>query len=657
MVLLLNGTNVTWAQEYHFTTNLNLHIQNPSSGYSGTLPIKAIFTKCVGSVYMLINFNRSSFVPTHYTYEGVKYPIQQIKHLNPSPDVECVTFNAEVIHWGSVCFQKKLSCVMEGTSCYDLGYVIAEAKDAEPYFKDFFFTLRSVEADNITRRDYKLEGKLREMKEAKKRELEDKKRAEEEEKKKEAEEKAKEKEAEEKAKEKEAEEKEKEANRLAEEAKKAQDHGIENADESSLGSPSVAGQQEVKVSASTYGGGSINEGTQSISNTKSSSDGQNSNSSGSSVGTSNGSGSGGAPQKYHGYKYTTGAEYSKQLQNINNQYQINSAYNYIKEQEQAVGDFMQKWDQMASGWGDRMYQAELKRRKERADEMRLEEEREIRRERERQEFEAENYRKQVIAENEGIARDNRRKNERNFDLVKRFEGMYNLERAKGVNSVESIKSYDASVWFFAINRSKVSVSCPLDSYSENNGFYQASIYHGFSVSMFTPFQIHRSATGYSMDEKLRNVLAENLGDDYILCGPFSYRNEADELGSRFLGFASDWVGFSVYSVNNSGNYQSVGTIGLWDTGNNTGHIDDFWGDKPVADSVDGKKAQNIWGNDSEINSGSQSPGEADIFGNPTQKNPESQKAAPLDGKQSSPAKVVPEKKNPEYDIFGNPINK
>lgn len=173
------GTNVAWAQEYRFTTNLNLHIQNPSSGYSGTLPITAIFTNCVGSVYMLINYNRSSFVPTHYTYEGVKYPIQQIKHLDPRPDVECVTFNAEVIHWGSVCFQKKLSCVMEGTSCYDLGYVIAEAKDAEPYFKDFFFTLRSVEADNITRRDYKLEGKLREMKEAKKRDLEAKKKEEE----------------------------------------------------------------------------------------------------------------------------------------------------------------------------------------------------------------------------------------------------------------------------------------------------------------------------------------------------------------------------------------------------------------------------------------------------------------------------------------------
>jgi hypothetical protein len=187
LIVLLSGTKAALAQEYRFSTNLNLHIQNASSGYSGTLPITANFTRCFGNVYMLINFNRSAFIPTHYTFNGVKYPIQEIKHLNPNPDVECVTFTADVVHKGTVCFHKKLSCVTEGTGCSDLGFIIVESMHADRYWKDFFFTVRIYEVEQITRNDYKLEGKIREMEEAKRREIEAKKKAEEEARKKEEE--------------------------------------------------------------------------------------------------------------------------------------------------------------------------------------------------------------------------------------------------------------------------------------------------------------------------------------------------------------------------------------------------------------------------------------------------------------------------------------
>jgi hypothetical protein len=209
---------------------------------------------------------------------------------------------------------------------------------------------------------------------------------------------------------------------------------------------------------------------------------------------------------------------------------------------------------------------------------------------------------------------------------------------------------------FAISRSKVSVQSFQDAYSETNGFYRSRTYYGYLVGMFTPFQVHRTSSGYMMDEKTRLTLAENLGDDYILCGPFSYRNQADELGSQFLSCASDWVGFSVFSVNKSGNYQSVGSVGLWDSeNNNSGHIDDFWGDKPVADSVKAKQANDIWGNSPEKKSGNQNSGETDIFGNPIKKNPESNQTTPVKGQQKTPAKNVPEKKNAAVDVFGNPI--
>jgi hypothetical protein len=178
-LLFLALVNNSTAQEYNFTTYLNLHIQNPSSGYSGTLPITATFTKCVGHVYMLINYDRASFVPTHYTYNGVKYPIQQIKHLNPKPEVVCVTFTADVVHIGSICFKRKLECVQEAISCYDLGYTIADPKDAAPYWNNFFFTVRIYEVESITRQDHRLETKLREMLEAKKKEEEEKKKEEE----------------------------------------------------------------------------------------------------------------------------------------------------------------------------------------------------------------------------------------------------------------------------------------------------------------------------------------------------------------------------------------------------------------------------------------------------------------------------------------------
>jgi hypothetical protein len=108
---------------------------------------------------------------------------------------------------------------------------------------------------------------------------------------------------------------------------------------------------------------------------------------------------------------------------------------------------MKKWDQMASGWGDRMYQAELKRRREQEEEMRLEEEREERRQREQREYQEEMYRKRVIAENERLARENSNKNDTRFGFVKRLEKLYSECEATQVKSVQSINSYEASVWF------------------------------------------------------------------------------------------------------------------------------------------------------------------------------------------------------------------